>query len=374
MKNYMTRRYNLSFASFLHVTSFLDFKGVSVNKLESNLLGNIISTLILNESPIVRISLRNGFYKKNRYYQDSHSAKTIRSLIKKLFDAHLISFSKGYQTKSGVLCSRITFHKDFYDYLLQKIKKEELIFVESRETIILKDEKKKIINYSEREKTRLSRRILKSFDEMMSNRITYDGNNIFMKSTRIFNDGSFLKGGRIYNSFQNIEKSKRDSLKIDGEDLVEIDFKCFHLAILYGIKGLEMKDSPYEGYKGFTREECKKAVMICLNSKSERMARNSIENNLGKTKKEARYFIANFKYSHQNISESLFSNSGLKVHYKESLVMMDIIRKCAKVNIPIIPKHDGALCKRSDIVRLMRIFSVSCQKTLKFKAEVSVKI
>ncbi|XDZ70294.1 hypothetical protein AB8879_09985 [Alphaproteobacteria bacterium LSUCC0744] len=74
---------------------------------------------------------------------------------------------------------------------------------------------------------------------------------------RLFHEGDvegfdFQWGGRIYGvgdySYQNMKKSDRPNLKIDGEPIVEIDINASYLSILHGISGypLPQKDDLYD--------------------------------------------------------------------------------------------------------------------------------
>jgi len=74
---------------------------------------------------------------------------------------------------------------------------------------------------------------------------------------RLFHEGDvegfdFQWGGRIYGvgdySYQNMKKSDRPNLKIDGEPIVEIDINASYLSILHGISGypLPQRDDLYD--------------------------------------------------------------------------------------------------------------------------------
>jgi hypothetical protein len=74
---------------------------------------------------------------------------------------------------------------------------------------------------------------------------------------RLFHEGDvegfdFQWGGRIYGvgdyNYQNMKKSERPNLKIDGEPIVEIDINASYLSILHGISGypLPERDDLYD--------------------------------------------------------------------------------------------------------------------------------
>ena len=74
---------------------------------------------------------------------------------------------------------------------------------------------------------------------------------------RLFHEGDvegfdFQWGGRIYGvgdfNYQNMKKSDRPNLKIDGEPIVEIDINASYISILHGISGypLPQRDDLYD--------------------------------------------------------------------------------------------------------------------------------
>ena len=64
---------------------------------------------------------------------------------------------------------------------------------------------------------------------------------------RVFNDGRWDHGGRLYGGhWEYAPKARRKLLTINGEPTAELDFKALHPRLLYGRLGLEMASDPYE--------------------------------------------------------------------------------------------------------------------------------
>ncbi|UCE56579.1 MAG: hypothetical protein JSV31_14370 [Desulfobacterales bacterium] len=88
---------------------------------------------------------------------------------------------------------------------------------------------------------------------------------------RIFNGGSFEKGGRFYGGWwQNIPKEYRKYIRINDKDVVECDFSGLHINMLYAKEGLPLpEEDPYElaGY-GDIREFLKQALLRLVNADS----------------------------------------------------------------------------------------------------------
>ena len=71
--------------------------------------------------------------------------------------------------------------------------------------------------------------------------IIIDPSNKFVR--RIFNNGSWLDGGRFYGSWwQRIPKKWRERIRIDMSPVVEIDYSGLHIVILYALRGIDYWD------------------------------------------------------------------------------------------------------------------------------------
>ena len=56
---------------------------------------------------------------------------------------------------------------------------------------------------------------------------------------RVFNNGSFEDGGRLYGGFWQLMKKddRADGLEIDGHPFVELDYGQMSVSLLYGLAG-----------------------------------------------------------------------------------------------------------------------------------------
>ena len=52
-------------------------------------------------------------------------------------------------------------------------------------------------------------------------------------------------GGRFYGHYQNLPKTDRARILIDGTRTVEPDYKAIHFSILYALEGLQFVGDPY---------------------------------------------------------------------------------------------------------------------------------
>ena len=100
--------------------------------------------------------------------------------------------------------------------------------------------------------TEHSRAIEAEIKELNSFLVTFELEGAgFSGYRRLFHEGDaegfdFQWGGRIYGvgdyNYQNMKKSDRPSLRIDGEPIVEIDINASYLSILHGISGCSLPE------------------------------------------------------------------------------------------------------------------------------------
>jgi hypothetical protein len=108
----------------------------------------------------------------------------------------------------------------------------------------------------ENETTRQLKAEIEELNDFIA-KVRVEGEGIqFTGWTRIFNEGdqkgfAWDRGGRLYarpqGSYQELSKDERLKLTIDGERVVEIDIRCSHLSIVYGLKGI----SPYQHFRSY---------------------------------------------------------------------------------------------------------------------------
>ncbi len=80
---------------------------------------------------------------------------------------------------------------------------------------------------------------------------------------RVFNRGSFNYGGRYYDGdYQSIPSKRRKRLLMNGSTVEEIDFSSLHIRMLYHQLGAECASDPYDI---FSNECLRKAVKLIMN-------------------------------------------------------------------------------------------------------------
>ena len=190
---------------------------------------------------------------------------------------------------------------------------------------------------------------------------TYPGFFRFEKKTakRIFNNSSYLLGGRMYAIWQNITSRLRQYILLNKEPVVELDFKACQPSMLYHVKGLELNTDPYAIddwrfiNKNMLRSMNKLILLIVLNSRNidsaTKALADAIYDDLGqkcnyyKLKKWIQLFID----KHKAIEDQFFSGVGLKLQRLESHIAIKSILQLHQADIPCLSIHDGFVVPQS---------------------------
>jgi len=227
---------------------------------------------------------------------------------------------------------------------------------------------------------------------LIESRISLKGVNLPDQSyKRVFIE-NLTTGGRWYNSvggIQTMDKTLRPFLQIDGEDLVELDFSAIHPNMLYeqlGV-GLEKGFDPYgvdlweeyvdsEAVEQFklkhgivkydpSRNLVKMAVMIGLNCKDLKQARQALSQHFGRdtskwgkpSEHKSKYFgmyevdfmsvLLRVQSHNQLISDKFFRDVGVELQYLDSEILDNVICDTLAIDEILLPWHDGLMVKKT---------------------------
>jgi hypothetical protein len=150
-----------------------------------------------------------------------------------------------------------------------------------------------------------------------------------------------VNGGRVYTRFQNMPKEHRREMLIDGKEVVELDYKSNHLAMLMAIVGLSMTEDPYKDIAAEasqTRDMVKKFVTVSLGASSEEKAFGAL--------KKHRFNRALFNKIRDSVWKifpgvPLFGGFGTMLQSLEGQIVLDIMYEGAKSGIVVLPVHDS---------------------------------
>lgn len=183
---------------------------------------------------------------------------------------------------------------------------------------------------------------------------------------RIFNRGSFGKGGRAYGWWQSLPKGWRRQLLINGEPTAEPDFSQMHASILYAERGQVLIGDAYETGE-FSRDMGKIAFNVALNARTRQGAISALLNKAGWTlsAKSTGKLLEAVKQRNAPIAADLHADRGITLMRQDSEITLGALKKCIRVGIPALPIHDSMLTTQRQEGRVAEIMEESAAKVLK---------
>lgn len=305
-----------------------------------------------SENPWRFISLdRNDYTKGTRYRKIYLKYDLFRRVLFNLVSLEYIDLKKGFWDRKSNkrFQTRIKASDKLLNLLkfdIQKITRDPE--APEEEIIIRRDENKNNIDYVDDKITIQMRGDLRRYNELLRNthidtdgidlRYKYDPTNITVK--RIFDRDD--NGGRFYCGFwENMPKEDRLKLKINGEEVCELDFSTHHPMITYALKEIPVEGDLY-AIEGCKREEVKKAFIILFNCKSRQHALNTMRSELHI--KNAESLLQKIEQKHQAISDKFYDPwHGMYLQAFDAWLTDNIINKFTDKGIACLPIHDSYL-------------------------------
>jgi hypothetical protein len=179
-------------------------------------------------------------------------------------------------------------------------------------------------------------------------------------SYRIFNDGKWTHGGRIYRTWwQGIPREYRSKITIDGQKTIELDFSGFLPRSLYHLMGIDYPADrePYNipalsamaEFAGWTPKDLRKAVkkmlIALLNSDKGKRGRPEnvalpIEFEPYFTRAEVASLIAE---EHPELVQYFKTGEGKRNQRLDSDIALEILRRLMNQDILALSIHDSFL-------------------------------
>ena len=307
-----------------------------------------------------------------RYVPAFYTYAKMMSGVARLEDAGLIEHIKTTPSPSSRLRSRISASP----LLLSRVADVSLDFVfASKEVIILRGADRWPLTYDDTARTTRMRgdvleqnEFLGGFDIRLEHpRDTY-GAHGFMRVDgrwldprrrsyyRVFNR-RFTLGGRWYGPFwQNLPSDVREYMLINGELVVERDYRACHLRLLCGRAGLDLpfRDEDFDPYQieGFDRSHIKLALNIMLNADTERGARRAIARelspqNVANAGHWAHSLVDAVRYRFPGLEQFWCSRVGLRLQNVDAEICRRVQRRLRHENIPVLSVHDSFIVPAS---------------------------
>ena len=185
---------------------------------------------------------------------------------------------------------------------------------------------------------------------------------------RVFNkrggkgkESLFDKGGRFYCKGQNMKKSERKDICINGEKTAELDFGNLHPRMLAAEQGLQFP-AGHDAYTGKrmlamdpnreNHKECVNALLSC--SKPQQM--NSVLYGKGYNKQSAQHYIQAVLEHSPWLSGHLGNDVGVRLQNTDAQMAEEImVRFVKQTATAIIPVHDSFIVQEKHEAQLKKI-------------------
>ncbi|WP_425417162.1 hypothetical protein [Oricola indica] len=331
-------------------------------------------------------------YKAGSRYNALHISKKIIEIIDRLIEVGLVNHALGFiDHETGVSrLSRMWPTNDLIKMFQDaKFGPFDVTDAPGRETIILRDVdsetgKKEEIEYEDTPDTLRMREMVEAYNDLLSrtfidvptlemNRIELgqdtNGNQKFIHvnqrdkfTRRIFNRGSFDKGGRFFGGWwQRCPKEVRHQIFLNDHPITEIDYSGLHIVILYANQGInywkEHKSDPYDLSKPNSitntfspRDLCKQLLLVALNAKDDNSTfqafrdeaeTGSPEKHL--TNNDLAEVLDALREKHDPISNMIANDAGIDLMHQDSRIAELVIQHFTEKGIPILCIHDSFL-------------------------------
>jgi len=386
-----------------------------VNKKEN------ISVLIASLYRIIYLGLRDYCYApmNPKYFKEKNIGKLTKGKIGyngwsatvKIFKQ--LGYVQIVKGKEGWL-SRIKYTDKFYDDVIEKFKlnpqdilkikpniiKTKKVIVKAKPSITKKNSKKtkkktkKITVEVEVKNSRRTYQVFKRIEnynklllntdiapgkmDVMTEKETHFANRTY---TRRFVKANLQLGGRFYGPYwQTLPKKYRKLIKINGEEVVELDYNAMHLHLLYSKLNKSLYDyypfnkDPYAIPK-YNRKIVKLVFTACINEDCTRKNINyvggqQVSKSLPDLFEEGlpyREMIDSLGKNHPEVAPMFYSQIGYEISYMESRVTDYIVTVLTKHKIPVLSIHDSFVVVKSKVSFLRTIMQEAFTK-LKYKS------
>ena len=166
--------------------------------------------------------------------------------------------------------------------------------------------------------------------------------------------GGENSGGRVVDSFTLMPSWIRNQIKIDGEETVEIDFKCLHPNIAISLYGGSRSFINHKELADYLNTDLKKVKIEHLSffNKEVREMKKSIL---------YEYYFKNENWMLNNIMQDKHKNghkiTSSKMFKKETEIMEEVIRQLNEKGIYVLYVYDALLSKKGDTQTVKKIMN-----------------
>ena len=369
-----------------------------VNKKEN------ISVLIANLYRIIYLGLRDYCHApmNPKYFKEKDISKltggkigyngwsaTVK-IFKQLDYIQIVRGKEGWLHKEGWL-SRIKYTDKFYDDVIEKFKLDPQDILKTKPSITKKNSKKVEVEIKNSRRTYQVIKRVENYNKLLLNtdivpgkmdvvaeKETHFANRTY---TRRFVKSNLKLGGRFYGPYwQTLPKRYRKLIKINGKEVIELDYNAMHLHLLYSKLNKSLYDyypfnkDPY-AIPGYNRKIVKLVFTACINENCTRKNINhvggqQVSKGLPDLFEEGlpyREMIDSLGKNHPEVAPMFYSEIGYEISYMESRVTDYIVTVLTKHKIPVLSIHDSFVVVKSKVSFLRTIMQEAFTK-LKYKS------
>ena len=367
-------------------------KFIVVNKKEN------IKVLIANLYRVIYLGLRDYCHApmNPKYFKEKNIGKLTKGKIGfngwlatvKIFKQ--LDYIQIVRGKEGWL-SRIKYTDKFYDDVIEKFKLDPQDILKTKPSITKKNSKKveveiknsrrtyqvikRVENYN---KLLLNSDIVPGKMDVMTEKETHFANRTY---TRRFVKSNLKLAGRFYGPYwQTLPKRYRKLIKINGKEVIELDYNAMHLHLLYSKLNKSLYDyypfnkDPY-AIPGYNRKIVKLVFTACINENCTRKNINhvggqQVSKGLPDLFEEGlpyREMIDSLGKNHPEVAPMFYSEIGYEISYMESRVTDYIVTVLTKHKIPVLSIHDSFVVAKSK-VSFLRTIMIEAFTKLKYKS------
>jgi len=340
-----------------------------------------------SQDPELKIAFSRNVndYEAGSRYNALHISKLTIDVVDRLIEIGLVDHAKGFKDRGTGIGRQSRMWPTEELVLLFKTARFGPLDIgdhTDREAIVRRDEHGKEDKYEDNEETSRMRRILRPYNELLRytfidiptlnqpyidlaedkfgkrHRLRINQQDKFIR--RIFNRGSFEKGGRFWGGWwQRCPKEWRNRIHIDDTPTSEIDYAGLHIVMLYAERGIDywgkVGDDPYKIQKpDFVDTEqqmraiAKQLMLVALNAADDKGAFGAFRDGAAAGSPEKRltnqqlgYILDRLKGKHPPIADSLASDAGIDLMYQDAQITEKIIQAFTDNLIPVLTIHDS---------------------------------
>lgn len=368
----------------------------STEKHLLTLLANLYAAWDDDPTLAVALSMTNSGYKAKSRYNPVKVSNQLIQIVNRLAELGFLHGATGFSDpRSGVGRTSRVWPSDLLAALFSQARLQgaSCLLVAETEVLILKSSDGRAVEYDDTSATRAMRSALRAYNSLLERTFIdipeLDHPGVPLSSggslrisqrdklvRRVFNRGSWDKGGRFYGGWwQNCPKSWRQRIYINDQPTIEDDYSGLHVVMLYAWKGIDYwakfgpGEDPYRidcppdfvGDVNQCRAYAKSLLLMAINADTDKAAFGAFragmrdrKDPIGATFKDAQLTVMldALKAKHAPIAEYIGAGAGIDLMNQDAMITGEIIRSFVEARRPILTIHDSYIVMFGDDQRL----------------------